>query len=181
LHLDPKHSKREAIDELKTLAFMYIDSWNEDEYKFMFISQLLGLVRFVSPHYKVFMQRPMSIRYDNNTKKTEGNVEWMLARGIQNPKQPYFFLHEYKPEKRDNDPLGQLLIAMVTAQVANADDMPIYGIYVNGRNWFLVVLIGKKYAVSSAYDIASDSIFDLFAILEHLRQKMDELYKNLIP
>jgi hypothetical protein len=66
---------------------------------------------------------------------------------------------------------------MIGAQQANADDMPIYGVYVNGRNWFWVALIGKEYAVSLAYDITSDAIFDLFAVLEYLREKMEELYK----
>ncbi|MEY4925632.1 MAG: hypothetical protein RI894_68 [Bacteroidota bacterium] len=166
---------------------MYIDSWNEDEYKFMFISPYLNLVRFVSPHYKVFTQRPMSIMYDNDTKCTEGLVEFMLAKGIYTPKTPHFFLHEYKPEKQsllwgdkrggDNDPLGQLLIAMIGAQRANADDMPIYGVYVNGRNWFWVALIGNEYAVSLAYDATSDAIFDLFAVLEYLREKMELVYQ----
>ena len=142
----------ESIEELRELAFMYIDSWNEDEYKFMFISHFLGLVKFVSPHYKAFTQRPMSMIYNNGTLATEGYVEWMCARGIQTPKQPHFFLHEYKPEKRrDNDPLGQLLIAMIVSQQVNADEKPVYGIYVNGRNWFFVVLEGKEYAISQLF------------------------------
>jgi hypothetical protein len=104
----------------------------------------------------------------------------MVARGQQNPKQPHFFFHEYKPEKnRDNDPLGQVLIAMVAAQGLNKDENPIYGIYVNGRNWFLLALQDKQYATSRAYDITSDAIFDLFAILEYLRDKMKDMYKPL--
>ena len=104
----------------------------------------------------------------------------MLARGKQIPKLPHFFLHEYKPEKnRDNDPIGQLLIAMVAAQTLNADNQPIYGIYVNGRNWFFVVLDAKEYTVSNAYNITSDDIFTLFAALVFLRGKMEELYQML--
>lgn len=54
---------------------------------------------------------------------------------INTREEPHFFLPEYKPEKnRDNDPLGQLLIAMVAAREANKDDNPMYGIYINGRN-----------------------------------------------
>lgn len=47
--------------------------------------------------------------------------------------------------------VGQLLIAMVAAQYLNEDNLPIYGIYVNGRNWFLVVLDGQNYAVSNPF------------------------------
>jgi hypothetical protein len=180
LRLAENHPQRTVIETLRKVAIMYIDSWNEDEYKFMFISPFLSLIQFVSPYYKVFTQRPMSIMYDNDTKCTEGLVEFMLARGIYKPQKPHFFLHEYKPEKRrDNDPLGQLLIAMIGAQQVNADDQPIYGVYVNGRNWFWVALIGKEYAVSNPYVITSDDVFDLFAVLEYLREKMDEVYKKL--
>jgi hypothetical protein len=129
--------------------------------------------------YKIFTQRPMSLKYDNDTKMTEGIVEFMLATGIQNPKKPFFFLHEYKPEKRrDNDPLGQLLIAMITSQTINKDDKPVYGIYVNGRNWFFVVLEGSTYYTSRAFPVDDDNIFIVAAILEFFKQKMDVLYKK---
>jgi hypothetical protein len=89
----------------------------------------------VSEHFKVFMQRSLSLKYDDNTKVTKGLVEFMIAKEGKIPRRTHFCLHEYKPEKRrDNDPLGQLLIAMVAAQKLNQDDKPIYGIYVNGRN-----------------------------------------------
>ena len=171
----------ELIERYRKSANWLIEGWNEDEYKFLFISPFLKLVDFSTDYFNVFTQRPMSVTYENGTKTTTGKVEWMVARGRQNPKQPHFFFHEYKPEKnRDNDPLGQVLIAMVAAQVINSNDKPIYGIYVNGRNWFLIVLNGKQYATSKAYDITSDEIFDLFAILEHLRDILAVVYKSLI-
>jgi hypothetical protein len=180
LKLPASHEHRTILEKYRSKAFDLIDGWNEDEYKFLFISMFLGLVDFSNEYYNVFTQRPMSIVYDNGTKTTSGKVEWMLARGRQIPEQPHFFLHEYKPEKnRDNDPLGQLLIAMIGSQQLNQDDLPVYGIYVNGRNWFVVILQGKQYATSFAYDITSNDIFDMYAVLEHLRDKMEDLY-NLI-
>ncbi len=188
LQLAENHPKREDIEELRLLAFEYIDSWNEDEYKFMFISRFIGLVHFVSPYYKVFTQRMMQVKYDNDSKMTEGIVEFMLAKGIQSPKKPHFFLHEYKPESpplspqiggiKGGDPLGQLLIAMVASQKLNQDEKPIYGIYVNGRNWFLVVLEGKEYVVSEPYSITGEAIFALFAVLDYFKNLMDSLYKQ---
>ena len=178
LRLAENHPQRDLIEKYRKKAFHLIDGWNEDEYKFLFISMYLGLIDFSNKNYNTFTQRPMSVTYDNGTKTTSGKVEWMLARGRQIPEEPHFFLHEYKPEKnRDNDPLGQLLIAMIAAQHLNNNDLPIYGIYVNGRNWFVVVLENKQYAVSDPYPITTDKIFDLFAVLEHLREKMDELYQ----
>lgn len=180
LKLPKNHIKWNDIEELRQICSEYIDSWNEDEYKFMFISPFISLVHFVSPHYKVFTQRVMQVNYDNDTKMTEGIVEFMLAKGIQTPKKPHFFLHEYKPEKRrDNDPLGQLLIAMVGSQKLNQDDKPIYGIYVNGRNWFLVVLEGKEYVVSDPYVVTGDAIFDMFAILSYFKDLMNNMYAQV--
>jgi hypothetical protein len=177
--LSEKHPNRKDIEELRSLLKKYIESWNEDEYKFMFISRFIGLANYVSANYKVFTQRPMSVKYDNNTKITEGLVEFMLAKGLQIPKRPHFFLHEYKPEKRrDNDPRGQLLIAMVAAQKLNQDDKPIYGIYVNGRNWFIVILDNNTYAVSNPYVATDEDIFDLFAVLLHFKDLMEEIYSE---
>ena len=176
-HLSQDHERRKDLEYLRKLALEYIESWNEDEYKFFFISRFIGLVDFVSTHYKAFTQRPLAVKYQNDTQKTEGLVEFMLAKGIQTPKKPHLFLHEYKPEKRrDNDPLGQLLIAMVAAQKLNQDGKPIYGIYLNGRNWFIVILESQSYAVSLAYDITSEDIFDLFALFLFLKGEMEKLY-----
>jgi hypothetical protein len=179
LKLPKDHPKWYEIEELRVLAKAYIDSWNEDEYKFMFISPFIAKTGFVSEHFKVFTQRPLSVKYQNGTKTTDGLVEFMLAKGLQIPRKPHFFLHEYKPEKRrDNDPLGQLLIAMVAAKVQNADDKPIYGIYVNGRNWFFVILENNNYAVSNPFVTTSDDIFDLFAVLLYFKDLMEKLYSE---
>ena len=177
--LPKNHVLRNDIELLRALLEEYVDSWNEDEYKFMFISRFIGLAQYVSTNYKVFTQRPLSVKYDNDTKVTEGLVEFMLAKGIQIPRKPHFFLHEYKPEKRrDNDPLGQLLIAMVAAQKLNQDDNPIYGIYVNGRNWFIVILDNSVYSVSNPYVATDEDIFDLFAVLLHIKGIMDQIYSE---
>jgi hypothetical protein len=179
IKLPENHSSRKELENLKELIKKYINSWNEDEYKFMFISRFIGLADYNSENYKVFTQRPLSIKYDNDTKTTEGLVEFMLAKGLQIPRKPHFFLHEYKPEKRrDNDPLGQLLIAMVAAQKLNQDDKPIYGIYVNGRNWFIVVLDDKTYSVSNPYVATDEDIYDLFAVLLYIKELMEEIYST---
>ena len=181
IDLATDHHHRETLEKYRLELFDFIDTWNEDEYKFLFIGPYFKLIDFNTPYFKVFTQRPMSVKYDNDTKTTSGNVEFMLAKGKQKPQKPHFFLHEYKPEKnRDNDPLGQLLIAMVAAQKINEDEKPIYGIYVNGRNWFIVGLIGKNYAVSLAHDVTSSDIFKLYAILVLIKKRMENMYQGLI-
>ena len=171
---------RETIEAYRQTLLEYVDAWNEDELKYMFVSPFVRLVDFVSPNYKVFTQRPLTVTYENGALTTTGRVEFMLAEGIQIPRRPYFFLHEYKQEnRRSNDPLGQLLIAMIAAQAANADEKPIYGCFVSGRSWFFVVLQAKTYAVSNAYNAASDDIFRIFAMLLEMKRIIDGSYKHL--
>ncbi len=79
-------------------------------------------------------------------------------------------LHEYKKEKgTDNDPLGQLIIAMITAQEINQNQFPIYGAYVMGRNWFFLTVKDRKYCISDEYVATREDIFDIFKILKKLK------------
>ncbi len=177
---DPNHSAKPEIDRLRRILVEYVDSWNEDELKSLFINPFISLADMVSPYYKIFTQRPMSVRYAHDTLLTEGKVDFMVAKGIQIPKKPHFFLHEYKPEKnRDNDPCGQLLIAMVASQKQNQDDKPIYGIYVTGRLWFFVILDGSQYAVSKSYSAEDEEVFKIFAMLLHIKDIMEKLYREI--
>ncbi len=72
----------------------------------------------------------MSFLYNNDTQKTEGRVEWMLAQGRDYPLSPHLFL----------------------------------------------LLSGKEYAVSDPYTITTNNIFDLFTVLEGIKQEMTKLY-----
>jgi hypothetical protein len=167
--------KMEIIEALRQDLLDNVDSWNEDELKFMFISPIIAMVEYKSPNYKIFTQRPMSVTYENGTKTTNGKVEFMIATGKQTPRKPFFFLHEYKQEnRRDNDPLGQLLIAMVAAQVQNADEKPLLGCYVSGRNWFFVVLDGKEYAITNAFNSADTEMLNqILAILLYFKEQAE--------
>ena len=113
------------------------------------------------------------------TIESSGRVEWMVCTGKQRPRKPFFFLQEYKPEKvANNDPLGQLLIAMVDAQFRNSSpDLPLYGCYNIGRMWFFVFLEGKEYGVSRAYDATQeDDLSDMVVILERV---VDHIQRTL--
>jgi hypothetical protein len=164
---DFSETDKKELAKLANLLLNRINSWNEDELKFFFIGPLVSMVNYEFNRYKAFTQRPLSARFEKEGYEASGRVEVMLAKGKLNPKQPYFFIHEYKPEKnRDNDPLGQVLIAMVVAKTYNEQQFPLYGCYVAGRNWFFIVLHNDTYSVSRAYD-ATD-IIDLTQILSSL-------------
>jgi hypothetical protein len=168
----PGPSEQLVLDDLRNLLFDEAQNWNEDELKLFFIAPLLNLVHFKTEHYKPFTQRTLSITQGQVS--AAGKVDFLLAKGKVVPKIPYFCLHEYKQEnRRENDPLGQLLIGMVAAQAKNQDGGPIYGAYVSGRNWFFVLLEGDQYCRSDAFVASSADIYQVFAILKKCKKLID--------
>lgn len=165
--------EKKSIDYLQNYLANRADKMNEDELKFFFLGPFISLVRYESEHFTAFTQRPLSATVkDLNGQDVElkGRVEFMVATGFQDPVQPYFFFHEYKQERRvERDPLGQLLSSMLAAQELNQQKAPLYGCYVVGRLWFFVVLEGKQYAVSRAYDASDVEVYDVFSILREAR------------
>ena len=124
------------------------DAWNEDD-------------------FKPFTQRTLSAKFPELNLEVSGKIEFVIARGKQRPKQPYFFLHEYKQERRrENDPLGQLLISMVAARQNNEKKTPLFGCFVIGRDWFFVVLEEQTYSVSLSFDATKNhELYQIVAIL----------------
>ena len=143
------------------------DAWNEDEFKMFFIAPLLSQMPLEIDDFKPFTQRTLSAKFPELDLEVSGKVEFVIARGKQRPKQPYFFLHEYKQERRrENDPLGQLLISMVAARQNNEKKTPLFGCFVVGRDWFFVVLEEQTYSVSLACDATKNhELYQIVAIL----------------
>ena len=152
---------------------LYVDIWNEQELIIKFISFIIGLIDYDTDTYKSFANRKLSSIIDG--KEIGGEVDLMIAGGEFEPKAPYFCLHEYKREKGvDNDPLGQLLIAMLTARELNGDGKVMYGAYVFGRNWFFLTLMGQQYCISNEFVATRDDIYDIFKLMKKLKAIVEE-------
>jgi hypothetical protein len=165
---DPDDATLQTLDQLRDLLFEEALNWNEDELKLFFIGPVLGLIKFKTPYFKPFTQRSLTAKYNGHS--SSGKVDFLLAKGKVIPQNPYFCLHEYKQEnRRENDPLGQLLIGMVAAQQKNEGNHPIFGTYVSGRNWFFIMLDGKNYYLSDAYVASSNDLYRIYAILKKCR------------
>ena len=150
---------------------MFYD-WNEHELQVKFIAQLLDMVDFDQTDYQSFFERVISAPYKEDS--ISGDVDFIVAKGKRVPEQPYFFLPEHKKDADSSgDPLGQVLIAMIAAQILNQDHQPIYGTYVVGRLWFFIVLDKQTYAVSLAYDATKDEIKDIFRILNKMKMTIE--------
>ncbi len=154
-----------------------VDFWNEEDLKMYFISRLLREAFPIQPRYRMFFQCSISAKIGDI--QLGGVADMLIATGYQRPIQPYFFIHEYKPERKfAGDPLGQLIAEMLVAQSLNKNsDLPIYGIYVVGRNWFFVILSQKEYSVSDAFVATQDDIFQIFSALKTAKTYIDGFIK----
>jgi hypothetical protein len=175
----------QSIETLRLSLFDNVEYWNEDELKMLFIAPFLIYFGFTNPpHYRIFTQRLFTLQ--TPTVEASGKIAWLVALGKQTPKKPFFFLQEYKPSPPPpeggvlfgNDPLGQLLIAMVDVQTLNENPTkPLYGCYIIGRFWFFVVLEDKQYGVSRAYDATQTD--DLTAMVEILQKIKTNIHQEL--
>lgn len=173
-------SQDEAIRlrQLSEKLRLHVHDWNEEELKVYFIAFILDFVNFYQPSYRPFLERELSASYAEG-KKIWGGVDFFVASGTQFPKEPVFFLHEYKKQlDTSNDPLGQLLAEMVAAQTLNSHPHPIYGAYVIGRHWYFVVLEGQVYAESLAYDATKEDILQIVGILRHTQLLIDGILRQ---
>ncbi len=165
-------NKKIQIEALRAYLFEHVTDWNEATLKFLFLGPFMQLVNFHINNYNPFLEYPLKATVGDD--ETSGKVDFMVAQGEQIPEAPFFCLHEYKPEEgTSNDPYGQLLVAMVAAQQENQKqglDVPIYGTYVLGRMFHFVILQGKEYMNSKAYDATQEDIFEIFVILSKVKK-----------
>lgn len=171
------NAEKASLDALKEKLIRYVDIWNEQELIIKFISFIIAMADYDTEEFKSYANRKLKGKI--NGKEVSGEVDLMIASGEFEPKQPYFCLHEYKKEDGvNNDPLGQLLIAMLTAQKLNNHEFTIYGAYVSGRNWFFLTLKNDTYCISNEFVATRADIYDIMRIMKSLKklienQKMD--------
>lgn len=147
-----------------------VDGWNEEELKMQFISFIIFLARFDKP-IRTYYDREMSAKVQNYTLLCKADM--LLSSGFgELMLTPYFFLHEYKREKKySGDPIGQMLGGMLISQAKNNNNRPMYGCYVQGRFWFFAILEGNKYVISQPYNsIKSDEAQQIIMILRRMKE-----------
>jgi hypothetical protein len=171
-------SEKQTLEILVERLTLHADYWNEDELKMQGIAKILDIVDYYSETHNIFSQRPLSATIDGIT--LNGRVDFMLAKGWQKPIAPYFFIHEYKQERKggETDPKGQLLAELVAAQHLNDYKFPSYGCYVLGRMWFFIVLKDQEYGLSNAFNSSDEDIYKIIAILRKIKDYIVEWEKE---
>lgn len=166
------------LERIRVALSRYADIWNEEELKMYFISPLLNLIDFNTENYKLFFERKLTAEL--NGIKLTGDVDAMIAGGsFDDPRTPYFCLHEYKQEKgkKEADPRGQLLAEMLTAQTLNGNSEIIYGCYMVGRLWFFASLIDNQFCFSAGYVADGQDIYRIYQVLKKLKDYINAYFK----
>jgi hypothetical protein len=89
--LTPVPSEYEALlQRLRRQLSLMAQAWNDTELLVRFIGPLLNLVDYWGPNYNFFLERKLVVRF--NDRKLSGSVDGMVARGVDEPLQPFFFL-----------------------------------------------------------------------------------------
>ncbi|TAE01828.1 MAG: hypothetical protein EAZ97_02995, partial [Bacteroidetes bacterium] len=93
--------------------------------------------------------------------------------------EPYFHFQEYKPNKNPKgDSMAQLIEAFLIGQTKNTRPIPLYGVEIVGRIWTFVIMDGKEYCTSKAFDCTDRE--DLLKIVAILRKFRDILESKLL-
>lgn len=128
--------------------------WNEEELKMNFLAHIFEVADMNVPDkIKLFYERPLHAVINGYEINVVCNAMLATPKGVGKPKKPYFFLQEFKKQKgKSQDAEGQMLAAMLVSQLENDNDMPVYGCYLQGKNWTFSTLHGKSYCVSAQLD-----------------------------
>jgi len=147
----------------------FLDNYLEEELKAQFIIPLLNKVDFFYHEARGWYERPL--RAVINGVRLQGKTDYMVARGIETPKTPYFFIQEYKKEFGDHHPKNPLLAEMLAALQANRETL-MRGAYVIGRMWTFMILRqceDNRYEYFRSTDFSVAKLPELQAIYVNLQ------------
>ena len=168
-----KEHESELLQKLPQELEEWQYAWNEEELKMYFIAPLLRIADINQKgRIGTFFERKIKGIVNNIAISVTCDCIVATPKLSGNPDMPYFFLQEYKRSKGDShDPEGQMLAAMLLAQQINHDSKPLYGCWLQGKNWNFTVLRSLDYCVSHQFDATNPT--DLLQIVFILRKLKD--------
>lgn len=167
-------SEKENLLEQQEVLVFNILGWNEQELALNFIGPVVAMLRFKSKKFNLFAERVIEATLkavDGSDLMLNGKPDGIIASGFREPEMPFFSFHEHKQEiDSSGDPAGQVLAAMLVGQAQNQNpELPMYGCYIIGQNWYFLVLEGKNYTIASPFSATNNELFDIFRILKALK------------
>lgn len=158
-----------SLEELRDELAQNVSFWNEEELKINFLAFILRMAEYNrSKYYRTYLDRELSATIKGFDLLTK--ADFMISKGLGDVYEaPYFCFHEFKRKKNADDPIAQVLLAMLIAQEKNQNGKPIYGCYIMGASWYFMIMIGDTY-VQMTDPLSATNRLDLQKILLILRK-----------
>lgn len=172
------------IEFLQNLILKYgkfMKSYNEETLKANFIIPIINSIDFLSKDMEISPFYEKVITYKTDKFIFNGATDFLVSRGLEYSKKPYFFIQEFKKGKVNSDPEPQLLAELISAIELNCD-LSMRGAYIVGAIWNFVILeklgLDKyRYFVSPNFD--STKIEDLKGIYTNLIFVKNEIIEKV--
>ncbi len=142
--------------------------YSEENLKVKFIAVILNKIRFANKKINDFYDASLTAVV--NGVELNGFADYMVAKGTDEPEQPYFFLQEFKPSQVGKKVDDQLFAELVAAIALNETNV-IRGCYIIGQNWYFVIMEKDQ---NNNYFAHISKQFDSLEIEDLL-----QIYKNL--
>jgi len=159
------------FDSLIKEHYFLMSSYNEEELKVKFISPILNRVKFTDVEHEIRDFYEEKITYRTDRFVLTGTTDFLVSKGLEYSKKPYFFIQEFKKSIANDDPRPQLLAELISAVELNGFKV-IKGAFIIGENWNFVILDKQKndkYQYFVSHTLNSTNINDL-----------QQIYKNLL-
>jgi hypothetical protein len=175
------------LKELLAQEIKLMRIYNEEDLKAHFISPILNKVNFKSFEYKIRDFYEETLTYATNNFILRGVTDFVVAKGLEYPEKPYFFIQEFKKGLQYSNPEPQLLAELISAvELNNFEQMR--GAFIIGENWNFVILnklAQDKYQYFISNTFNATNINDLKCIyknllfVKHNISDSSDLYKEL--
>lgn len=165
------------LEELIADNYFLIDSYNEEELKVKFISPILNKVKFTDIEHEIRDFYEEKISYATDKFVLAGTTDFMVSKGLEYAKKPYFFIQEFKKSIRNDDPRPQLLAELISAIELNGFTV-MKGAFIVGQNWNFVILektAPDKYRYFISHTLNATDIRNLQQIYQNLHYVKSEI------
>ncbi len=136
-----------------------LNYYSEEDLKAKFIIPLLNKVNFTFGDVTDWYEKPMN--REINGIQISGVTDYLVAKGLDEPELPYFFIQEFKPSK-GGFPEYQLLAELLVVLNLNQEKQML-GAHIIGRLWtfMLVVKDGEGFNFMQSAGFNAMNIADL--------------------
>ncbi len=167
------------LDNLIKENVVFIDSYKEEELKVKFIAPILNRVKFTDIDHEIRDFYEERISYKTDKFILTDITDFLVSKGLEYSKKPYFFIQEFKKSIKNDDPRPQLIAELIAAIELNNFQM-MKGAYIVGAIWNFVIvekLAENKYQYFISINFDSTKIADLTAIFKNLVAIKEEIFK----